>query len=465
MITNIFDWQGQGPSLPTPSVTTIDSCDTPREPLLPLDTLRKLLGWNPWHFWGLADTVLVPVTSSCSTFLAEYAWQDTDKVGRSDIREAILAAEDLLLKHLGYAPAPHYTCDTLPYPRHYDVDLWRAGSSDAGGRWSAVKLREGMIRAVGVESLTLVGSVGRTIPAAPGDALVFTDSDGDGLYETFTATIATTATDPDKIALYFQAADRLDGAGVGERWRIQPISVSISGGTATIKGKTWLLVRPLNYEGVDADAPLDPTVLTANNPFVDALDVYIRTTDPDGNTVDTSQAELIWGTKPWPEWAMCCLDTPATSNATDPAAEAYAIARAGILDSRAGLVIPGAAVYNATTAVWSAQSWGTCRPPDRVTVRYLAGQELRDGAMDPRFARAVTRLAVAELARPLCGCESANREVYRWQFDLARSAGNNDEAYLTSATDLDNPFGTRRGHLDAWRTVRSLRIARGLTAG
>ena len=59
----------------------------------------------------------------------------------------------------------------------------------------------------------------------------------------------------------------------------------------------------------------------------------------------------------------------------------------------------------------------------------------------------------------------ANREVARWQFDLARSSGADDEAYVTSPSDLENPFGTRRGHVDAWRTVRSLRLARGLTAG
>jgi hypothetical protein len=75
----------------------------------------------------------------------------------------------------------------------------------------------------------------------------------------------------------------------------------------------------------------------------------------------------------------------------------------------------------------------------------------------------VARLAAAELARPICACDEANREIFRWQFDLARTAGAGDEAYgAIAAGDLDNPFGTRRGHVYAWRQVKQLRQQLGI---
>jgi len=78
--------------------------------------------------------------------------------------------------------------------------------------------------------------------------------------------------------------------------------------------------------------------------------------------------------------------------------------------------------------------------------------------MDRKFQVAVARMAAAELARPICACDEANRELYRWQFDLARTGGANDESYgAVSATDLDNPFGTRRGHVYAWRMIKEIR--------
>jgi hypothetical protein len=95
-------------------------------------------------------------------------------------------------------------------------------------------------------------------------------------------------------------------------------------------------------------------------------------------------------------------------------------------------------------------------------VRYKAGYPLSGGEMDKRWQTAVTRFAAAELARPICACDNANRELYRWQFDVARTGGSNDESYqATTMEDLANPFGTRRGHLYAWKFVKSMRTLQG----
>jgi hypothetical protein len=130
-----------------------------------------------------------------------------------------------------------------------------------------------------------------------------------------------------------------------------------------------------------------------------------------------------------------------------------------------GIVNIGRAVYNATTGYFEAVDWGICRPPERVIVRYRAGYPLdANSEMDQKYRVAVARMAAAELARPICACDEANRELHRWQFDLARTGGSNDESYgAVSATDLDNPFGTRRGHVYAWRTVKEIRNLTGIS--
>lgn len=390
-------------------------------PLLPLDLWRQQIGYMPWHFWGLAGD-LAKVSSQCNSLVTKWSWQAADAVGREDILSSIETAENRLREYLGYSVAPHYVSETL---------AWPGGNLGSDLRRLAVKLREGQIQAVGTELLTSVGAA----------AVTYTDNDSDGLKETFTATIATTETDPSRLAVYVSAADRPAGTQAGPEWCIEPVTISIASGTATIRGAAWLMVRPVLYEGV-GKTPLDPA--TATN-FVTTLDVYTRAID------SSVQATLEWESPPWPS---CC--TAPTGSSTDPAAVGTMVARVGIRDARVGLVTPAAAVYDAGTGTWSATWPGTCRLPDRVTVSYLAGAPLVNGQMDRVWQPIVARLAAAELARKICACEAANRELYTWQQDLTRT-GSGSDLFATSRDILDNPFGQRRGHVYAWRAVKNLR--------
>lgn len=430
----------------------------PLTPLLPLDTFRHVLGWSPFHFWGLSDPEFTPLRAQCVDLLKEYAWQNTDYTGRAEIAAAIESAERLLRDYLGYAIAPEYREVTVPWPRYYDPSRSRWRGVDATGRWvaPAMPFGCGQIQALGVEVLTLQGTV------AAGVGLVFSDEDNDGLDDTFTATATVpTGTDPETVGVYFVAADRLDGEAAGQQWRVRPVSVSITGTTATIIGRIWLLVRPILYEGVSVQ-PLDPTDTGVTGPYAQSLEVYTRATNIDGNTVATSQAKLIWETRPCHGWWCCCgcQDTtyePAGSP-HDPAAIGVAIARAGIRDARLGLVGIGSAVLNVTTGIWSSDCWGVCAEPDRVTVRLLAGEPLESGNVARKWQTIVARLAMAEMARPLVACEAANRELFRWQLDVALVDGHNEEKYQASDADLACPWGTRRGHIWAWRQVQQLKV-------
>lgn len=423
-------------------------------PSLTVEEFRRILGYNPFHFWGMTNAT-VPVTSACNGVVKQHAWQSEDAAGRDNILEAIRVAEDRIREHLGFYPGPRYIEDTLNWPKYLDQNLWRFSNSDPSGRFIGTKLDDRYVQEIGTEQLTLVGNA----------AVTSTDADSDGLKDTFQISIATTETDPTHIAVYFTAADRLDGEGVGDAWRIRPVRVSIAAGVATITGRYWLIVKPIKYEGVGYGNDLDPAT-SAN--FASTLDVYQRATYTGGTTVDTAQAVLLWESSPCHSWFCLCSAcsgvayTPASSD-YDPAAVGMAIARVGIRDSVNGLVVPALSVLNSSTGIWSAISWNSYREPDRVKIRYLAGYPpAANGEVNHTFQTVVARLAAAELGRRIAACDEASQELYHWQFDLARSGGANDESYQVSPEDLANPLGTRRGHVYAWKQLKHLRVLDGV---
>lgn len=435
--------------------------------LLPLDTWRSIISFHPTHFWGVAGTgtEALAVDTSCESIVRQYAWQNSDAVGRQEIAEAIEIAESRLREYLSYSVAPRYVTETLPWPQYLDLSFALWGAAGADDRRLSVQLSEGYVQAVGVEQLTAIQAAA---------AVVYSDSDGDGIDDLFTVTAAAPSgpTDIKEVAVYFAAADRFNGAdftdAIGDHWRVQPVTVTLSGGNVIVKGAKWLLVKPIKYEGfsnVGANG-LEPT--TAAN-FATTLDLYRRTTNTDGTTSSTSQAVIIWETPPGDGCCCGCTDvsTAFSGSPYDPAAVANAIARVGVRDAKRGIVLPAESSYDATTGIWSSLNWSVCRPPDRVLIRYYAGHPLDStGQMDQKWRVIVARLAAAELTRPICGCTDANRALAYWQFDLARTSGANDEAYgAVSAEDLENPFGTRRGAVYAWRQVKHLRQLRGIAPG
>lgn len=423
--------------------------------LLSLEDFRRIISYNPFHFWGLGASSKAPLDSKCNTIVRQHAWQAATAAGRQEMREAIAKAETLLAEFLQYSVAPKFYEETIEYPKFYDASMARASSADATAHWASVTTTRGFVQAVGVESVTVLNNAA---------AVTYSDTDGDGLNDTFTATVATTETDAARIAIYFSSADRLDAEGVNEQWRIQPVTVSISGGVVSVRGRSWMLVKPVLYEGVTPTTNgLNPE--TASN-FVTTVSICKRYTNGNGTTVNDSQGVFVWETPPFPSWASCNSPTLVFSNnATDPASIATAMARVGIRDSGAGLLMPGAVAYDATTGVYTGIGWGTARPPDRVIIRYYAGQPLDEKyQMKEFFKGIVARLALAELTERISACDVANRNIYHWQFDLARTSGNADEAFGSiNSSDLNNPLGgTRRGHVYAWRMVKQLGNIKGL---
>lgn len=418
-------------------------------PSLPLETFRTLMGYHPWHFWGFANQQ-IPVRSACDPVLFNYSWQASEQMGRHDIAEGIQSAERLLLDYLGYAPSPMYFNEIQSYPRPYDTYLDFTSFRYTDGRWRSIELANGYIQAIGVEALALIQA---NVP------VTYTDINSDGLNEIATVgPIPTTVGSIDEIAIYYSVADRFDPSTLLAQGRIDPINVALSGGSVTIRLNAWQLARPVLYEDYQPRA-LDPSV-SAN--FVSTVDVYRRFTNQDGQTLDDSQGVIVWESRPC---ACSCPCTASPPSSDDPSATGALIARVGIRDAKLALVLPATATFDTASGTWSAGCAWTCQPPDRVRVRYLAGLPLVNGRMSSEWSIWFARLAAAEMARAICACssEQTRAEIHRWQFDLARSSGAADESYAVSAGDIDNPFGTRRGHAYVWKQVKNKRLLRGLS--
>ena len=417
---------------------------------LSLNRWFEIMGFSPWASFQLTNR-LIPITSECNTLITEYSWQNADRAGRASIRQAIARAEALVRQYALFSPTPQFQEVTLPYPQLGDTRFQRLRDIGSDGRWLSVALPEGQIQALGVPA-----------DSAPDtQALAYSDEDGDGLYETATC-VATvpSGTTADQVVVRFLASDC---GPVTPQPEIAPRSVSVSGMSATIVLDTWTLVRPVRTAGA-VQIGLDPGngAPPAADVCAPSVEVLRRRCDPSGTTVDTAMATLIWETRPWPSWwGGCCM---VGGDSSDPAATATAVARAVIRNARAGIVAFGEAAYDATTGEWRAVcDWSRCRPPDRVTIRYQAGLPLDGIRMRENWAIVVARLAAAELARPICACTSANKELYEWQTDLSRTGATND--LFAAPEDMTNPLGSRRGQIYAWRHLQREQLTRGIYAG
>jgi hypothetical protein len=400
------------------------------------------MGLHPWHLSQMSNS-LIPLGSKCSALVYEYAWQNADRAGRAEIRQAIAEAERLMHQYSRVWPSPRFVEVTLPYPPLGDTRYTRLVDVGGQGRWLNVQAPDADLIALGPSVETDNAT----------EALTYTDEDADGLFETATATATVTSgTTADEVVARFLAAD----CGPVAPSEIAPREVSVSGVNATLVFNTWDLVRPVRYQGA-ASGTLDPGngVAPAATVCAPSIEVFRRRADPTGTTLDTAMAVLTWETTPYPWWAWCCDAGGASS---DPAAVAQAIARAVIRDAHNGIIAFGEASYDATTQEWQAVcDWRMCRAPDRVTLRYQAGRT--DDAWDHTLAG----LAAATVNRGVCACDGANHAIYDWQKDLSQ-IGATDDLYQ-APDDFSNPLGSRRGQIAAWRFLSQQQRLVGLYGG
>jgi hypothetical protein len=376
-------------------------------PLLHLEKWRDIMSFHPYHFWQWSNNADVPLLASCNSLVREYAWQNAGAAGRVEIRRAIAQAEDRLKEYLGYSISPHWVTETIYLP---------------DGVPSVVRLQESKLLSIGTVNYQAVSDV----------AITLSKTVAAGLYDTFTLTfpLPTGSTISD-MAVVFTLADRSRDTSDLQRWQL-PVQLSLSGTTVTAIGKSWLLAKPVLYEGVIlGDAVIDPTDLTN---YVTSLSIYKRV------ITDTNIATLSYD--------ACGTITSYSVCATILNAETGQV----LLSPQQGVdyMLPcdcGCGCYG--SHFLQSHFAQACK----ISITYRAGASVAE------WENIIAYLAAAELQRKICGCEDASNELKNWQANMAlaeTTSNMNGERYRVPDSVLANPFGTRKGHLYAWEMVKDL---------
>lgn len=383
--------------------------------LLPLDQWAEIMGVDLWEF----NQIDAPTRRSagCDSVWFQHPWQASDFLTRDVLAQAIADAERQLADVLGYWPGPKYIfAERVTYPQSYDI-LHLPTAYTPRGNWKAVNLQWGRFISGGQLNRT-------AIDEAP---VITIDRDGDGVEDRFELSLDVSAhtDDPDEIGVYFTDTDRL-GEPLSEKWRIRPVTVTITSGTATISGHVSQVILPA-LQTVTNPHKQDPQ----KSIFVENLQVMRVFTD---TTADTNmQGVAIW-------------DVPPAKSGTEatPQIQVKAIQFGSRLD----------AVGRPYLTFGQPCDWPYAWAPDRVQANYLAGVPLERGRVPGEYARLIAYLATALLPSAKCGCEYSNRIIDHWR--MLVTEGETGREFTQKEID-ENPFGEpRRGALYAWKRCRYL---------
>lgn len=383
--------------------------------LLPLDSWAAIMQISPFEFNQIGAGFPRNATNQCNSVWYQYSWQK-DFISRSELAEAISAAESAIAEQLGYWPAPKQFIDEVAIINSGSPLKGAWSGFNSNGWWKRANLKWGYFQGGGLLNRTAIDT---------NVAVVLSDPDGDTINEQFTLTVATTETDPLKIGVYFDATERMNSS-LNESWRIRPIKVSISGGTATITGHASLLVKP-SLETVVNPLVLDVTDATI---YVTAVEVWRVWRDDTFTTSAPYQGAAIW-------------DNPDDC--------------VGVGCTESILPICLAAQGESVFASYGAPStWPYRYQASRIKANYWAGFPLDSyGQMDRQHAQMVAYLATALLTGEKCGCERSNQILHEWR---AKPNDGDSGRNFTQAELDDNPFVERKGALWAWRRVKALRM-------
>lgn len=393
---------------------------------LPLDTFAKIAGINPLHF----NQVVIPDLPSrvCGDVLTQYSWQTADKIGREEAAQAIADAEALITNELGFDLLPVWQADDkieLPrpsvpeYQRSYDVGL--------RGYPLSVHTQHGYTQYGGAEKWTLL---------APSSQVVYVDSNGDGYMETAVVTIPNTygITDKEEIAVVYEGSPT---------WReIKPIEaiLAVDGLGNPIIDIAFKAEQAVRLDLIESFNPQGVDGLVTTN-FVAYVDIYRHWNDP------SQQVQFVY-MRP-----TCACGGIGCTNCT------YMLGTGciGVMNSRNSILAVSPGNWNGTALSYDCAV--ACLGADRVNLWYRAGWKKANLAtpfltMDPMWARAVTYLALALMDRPLCGCDALRAFTEHWAEDLAESkATQGGSSNFDLGRVRDNPIGTTRAAIFAWRLI------------
>lgn len=409
--------------------------------LLSLPRFARMVGLAPLHFAGATASSLNPQVfpsgSTCGDVWPRYDWQKVDQVSHESLAYAIKDAEESLAREVGYFPAPMWIeGEQLMYPRDfYRESIYQ--TKDIRGFSKSIPTKYGKIIQGGVRAVTFIASA--TVLAG---SLAYTDNDGDGLFETATITLPVTTSNPCEFKVYFS------GTNGQQDWEIRtPRVVDLTGGILTLEFESWLFIEPGLLYAFPTDDGFQAVDMSNVSSLVAAVDVYREYTSS-----AIPSAYIKWNNgEPGCVCSTCGgVGCPACSDTSQDGC-------LQIRDPEAGIVVPVPATYS--NGSWSIAAFDVCRAPDKVELNYLAGdlsnEYLRGTSCDPlsdMWAWCIIWLAIARIERPPCSCSRLKNMFDYLREDLAHSSSAG--SYFEGMDMVNNPFGTHRGELMAWKRVK-----------
>jgi len=410
--------------------------------LLSLDRWAQIMGYPPTAFNQGLSEVIFPGNLACETFY-QYEWQNHNAVSREEIAREIAQAEQDIANYLGWWPGPRWIAqDVKMYPRWKRPEYYSTGGLNVRFQLKGIKAAYGKIIEPGQRGLILLDD--DAVPA-------FTDEDGDGFDETVTVAVATSLTDECEIKVYFQ------GHNGEPEWEIRPARTKvIAANVFTATFYAWQFIDPVYWEAFPtAVADGTPNINLDGAVYVGEVEIYREYNDP-----TSPSAVFYWEGQPSSSLVggLCGFcNGSGCEHCTLTVQEGCAIIR----NAQTGFLSAAPGTYNDEENQWDSETWSICRDPDQIKFYYYCGQlsELNlagrrcDGLSD-QWARIIAHLATSRLRRPLCDCSGVSSLVDWLQTDLALST--REATYTVLWDDLSNPFGTRRGEMEAYRHCRAL---------
>lgn len=396
--------------------------------LLPLYRFAQVMGLHPLHFMQV-DVSAFHNENNCVEPIFQYSWQHADAVSRDEIALAIYEAEIDIADYLGYWPAPKWDSDlVVDIDQPYIKTLWHAHGWDVRGDAFSIKVPRGHFISGGRMQKTLIDdAVG----------IVYSDPNGDGYNELATITVATSVTDPEEIAIYYQ------GLSGDDEWEIRPITVSIAAGVATITCRREQLVLKSLLES------FTPTALegTTNANFETTVDVYRKYHDPSVQVQFFTRDNGCYYCDS--EGCEQCGFTIQTGCMTGK-------------DKELGIVTVKPGDWNSTDSVFDSTLFDACRRPDYARVWFRSGyrdtsQQFTYTRMAREWELAIAKLAISKIDRNICSCKTIQDIQARWNTDYRRNVSTRDKSQslrLTQYEAENAPFGTTVAGFDVWRLAR-----------
>lgn len=393
-----------------------DVCENQRYPYTNLEAWRKATCFSdPYAFWQWDSMELRKYNpkKTCSTLVRESANSrgcDGNVLGRDDIRQAIMQAEQTYRDYLGFDITPTW------HTSHVTNYAWgcMGGAGTISGK-IALPFRK--LISVGKEVFTEIATVDRQT------AGYMISAERGLVNDTFTLTATVPAgTLTSEIKVYVDKAERTDNCTDIKRWEIPTKCVEINGTTATITGSSWLLGKPELYEMTafhptpisefGNDWSLDPQYLPN---YLDKLVIMRVTVD---QCLSGQAIYKVCGCATCSDGVATCEECENVSWCID--------------DKAAGIIHP----------VWDFSA--LCKGiPESFCVTYQAGDCSRDWTKD------IAILSIAYLCSPICACSPQMGCFSQYYQDVSLK----ESTRLATVGNMDNPIGTRLGHIHAYNLI------------